>query len=388
MWLGAMIDAGADVGRVQSAIDALDLGDVSLEIAEPEDGHESWGTHVDVVIGPDARRVPTLAEAQTRIEARALDGEVARRASAVYRRLAEAEARTHGVAVDEVVFHELGDPDTAADIVGVCAAVVDLGLDRITCGPIALGSGTVRTAHGELTVPVPAVTDLLQDFVVVAGTARRELTTPTGAALAATLAEPLGSLPPMRLTGQGRGSGDRRADGRSVLTLLIGERVGDTAPGADEPDQFYIVETTVDDLQPEFVPDVLDRLRGLPETRDAWATPVLMKKGRPGFTLSALVGGHGGVQPASDVLFREAGTLGVRTHPVARQALERQWVTVEVEGVAIQVKIAGPVGAPTRIAPEHDDVAAAAVVLGRPVREIYEIAASMARQHATLDTYG
>lgn len=296
---------------------------------------------------------------------------------AVYTRLAEAESRVHGVTVDGAVLHELGNPDTAADIIGVCAAIADLNLERITCGPVAVGAGTMQAAHGELTVPGPAVADLLQGFVVHGGARAKELTTPTGAALVAVLTTPVESMPAMRLSRHGRGAGSSHDEGRSMLTVLVGEAA--EVADASDPDGFYIVETTVDDLQPEFVTDVLDRARSLPATRDSWATPVLMKKGRPGFTLSVLVRSADGIAAVRDVLFHEAGTLGVRWYPVAREALERRWVVVAVDGVAIEVKLAGPPDAPVRIAPEHDDVASAALVLGRPVREVHEAAAAAVR---------
>ncbi len=379
MWLGALIDAGASVDAVHSAVNALDLDGVEL-IPTPIDGHGIAATHVDVIIPPTAPRVPDLSAATGLIQSADLSETITDLALEVYTRLAEAEAAAHSTTIDRVHFHELGNPDTAVDIVGTCAGVVDLGLDSITCGPIAVGSGTVETSHGRLAVPVPAVTELIAGFMIEGGHQARELTTPTGAALAAVLTTPVDAMPPLRLSGQGRGAGSEHRDGHSMMTILIGD--ADT-PARTLNDSLFMVETTLDDLSPELIPDVLDRLRALPSVADSWATPAIMKKGRPGFTLSALVTPDGRDEVVQ-ILVDESGTLGVRWYRVDRQILERSRILIEVEGCPIAVKIGGSPHAPSRVAPEHDDVAAAARALGQPVRVVYDQAMIAAWDHLAL----
>ncbi|PIE32031.1 MAG: TIGR00299 family protein [Ilumatobacter coccineus] len=376
MWLGALIDAGASVDAVRSAVSALDLDGVDL-IPAPIDGHGIAATHVEVVIPPTAPRVPDLSAATALIRSADLSETVTDLALEVYTRLAEAEAAAHATTIDRVHFHELGNPDTAVDIVGTCAGVVDLGLDSMTCGPIAVGSGTVETSHGRLAVPVPAVTELIAGFMIEGGHQARELTTPTGAALAAVLTTPVDAMPPLRLSGHGRGAASEHRDGRSIMTILIGD-TDESAHHLD--DSLIMVETTIDDLSPELIPDVLDRVRALPSVADSWATPAIMKKGRPGFTLSVLVTPDRRDQVVQ-ILLDESGTLGVRWYRVDRQIVERSWITIEIEGHPISIKIGGSPHGPYRVAPEHDDVAAAARALHQPVRVVYDQAMIAAWNH-------
>ncbi|MDP8930495.1 MAG: nickel pincer cofactor biosynthesis protein LarC [Actinomycetota bacterium] len=373
MLLGALVGAGARLDRVQSAVDALGVEPIRLE-ARSVSRAGLAATKVDVHIPPsstsrswsDVRRL--LADA-------ALPDPVRDRAFEVFRRLAAAEAVTHGLPPDDVHFHELGALDTLADVVGVCAAVDELGLSRLTCGPIMTGSHTASTSHGELPVPVPAVVELLTGFQLRGRDEPHELITPTGAALIAELAKPVLALPPLVLIGQGVGAGSRQLASPNIVRLLVGE--SDNPEDASETDA-VVVEATVDDLSPELVPVVLDRLRSV-GAHDAWASPTLMKKGRPGFTLVALA------EPAEarrleDVLFRESTTIGLRTYPVRRRVLPRGWLRVDVEGHHIGVKIATRFGVVTNVAPELEEARAAAEATGRPAREVLERATVLARE--------
>jgi len=375
MWLGALVDAGARIETMQAAVDGLGLGDIEL-VATPVTEHGLAGTRVEVRVPDSVRRLRTMREVEAVFSAASTPSPVLTVAMEVFRALAHAEAAAHGSELDAVHFHELGHPDTVADIVGACAGVQDLGLQRLTAGRVAVGSGSVNTDHGRLAVPPPAVRHLLTGFTVVQGDQPRELATPTGAALLAALTTPA-PLGPMQLTGTGTGAAAPRASGTSTLTLLVGEADDAAATAA------VVVEATVDDLSPELVPYVLDTLREY-GAHDAWAVPALMKKGRQGWTLTALAD-PGALAELREILSRESGTFGVRWHHVTKHPLERRWTQTVVDGFTVRVKIAEADGAVVRLAPEYDDVSAAARALGRPAREVYDDAAAQARAQTRHD---
>lgn len=372
MWLGALVDAGARPDVLQAAVDGLGLGAIELRVTRVAE-HGLAATRVEVHVPDGTRRLKRMTDVEAAFESATTDDAVLRQAWEVYQTLAHAEAAAHGSDLDAVHFHELGHPDTAADIVAACAGVLDLGLERLTTGRVAVGSGSVDTDHGRVAVPPPAVRQLLTGFTVVEGSAGRELATPTGAALLARLTTPA-SLGPLRLTGVGTGAAKHRERGTSTLTLLVGD--ADDAEGT-ATEAAVVVEATVDDLSPELVPYVLDRLREH-RAHDAWAVPALMKKGRQGWTLTALAA-PADLPALREVLHRESGTLGVRWHTVTKHPLRRRWVDTLVDGVTVRVKIAEDGGGIVTVAPEFDDVAAAARRLGRPARDVYDAAAAHAR---------
>jgi uncharacterized protein (TIGR00299 family) protein len=380
MLLGALVDAGAPLAELAAPVAALGAG---CELgARTVSVRGVAATKVDVLVPEGAPRTPTLADARSLLASAGLAEAVAGPAERVLAALAGAEAQAHGITPEQVVFHELGDADTVADVVGVCAGLAALGVERLTCGPVAVGAGAAGTDHGPLPVPPPAVTALLRGFVIGGGLGegpRRELTTPTGAALLAALAEPVDGVPLLRLGSSGRGGGDLRRASPSLVTLLVGRAAGeaDGAAPAAEGWPAVVLEATVDDLSGEHVPVVLDRLRE-GGAHDAWAVPATMKKGRPGHTLTALAN-EVDLPALAATLLREAGTLGVRWHRVTKHPLARRWVEVDVAGQPVRVKVGELNGQAVAVAPEHDDVAAAAAALGRPVREVAADAAVQGR---------
>ena len=281
MLLGALVDVGVPLEVLQTAVDRLDLG-VSLR-QEPvlRAGLAATKVHVEVD-GVDAEQAPsalrTWAEVRTLLDR--LADPVRGTAHEVFRRLAEAEAAVHRTTPADVHFHEVGAVDALADVVGVAAGFHHLGLEHLTCSPVALGSGTTRGAHGPLPVPAPAVLALLADVPVQAGPAPYESTTPTGAALLATLVDGWGGLPAMapHRTGQGAGSKDP-AEAANVVRLVLGHTDGST----DETGSALLLEANVDDLDPRLWPHVLQQLLEAGAS-DAWLVPILMKKGRPAAT--------------------------------------------------------------------------------------------------------
>ena len=231
--------------------------------------------------------------------------------------------------------------------------------DPLVVSPVAVGSGTVRGAHGEMPVPPPAVAELLRGAPSYSGPGRTELCTPTGAALLTTLATEFGPQPPMTVEHVGVGAGARDPETHAnVLRLLVGAAASTAV----------VMETNVDDLDPRLWPNVLAALLDAGAS-DAWLTPILMKKGRPAHTLSVLVSADR-AEPVRAEIFRQTSTIGVRETTVGKTALERRMATVAVSGCSIRVKIAEHGGSVVNVQPEYDDVAAAAAATGRPVKDV------------------
>ncbi|MFN2524421.1 MAG: nickel pincer cofactor biosynthesis protein LarC [Mycobacteriales bacterium] len=360
MLLGALVDAGAPLAVLQDAVSAVAPEPISLRAEQVQRGGlGALRVHVDVA---DSATTRTWADVQALLGHAELAEPVRATALAVFARLAAAEAAVHRVAADDVHFHEVGALDALADVVGAAAGLHALGLERLTASTVSLGAGSTRGAHGPLPVPAPAVLELLRGNPVTVGAAPYEMTTPTGAALLATVVQEWGELPAMTITRTGMGAGGRDpAEVANVLRLVVGE------PTA-APSTALLLETNVDDLDPRLWPAVLQRLLDVGAS-DAWLTPVLMKKGRPAHTLSVLctdaVAGA-----CRRVVFTETSTIGLREQRVAKLALQRSETAVDVEGHRIRVKVAVHEGVVVNANPEYEDVAAAASALGRPVRDV------------------
>jgi pyridinium-3,5-bisthiocarboxylic acid mononucleotide nickel chelatase len=315
----------------------------------------------------------TRQDVQQVIDAMHLPDDVRTAAARVFDRLANAEARVHGIDPAAVQFHEVGAVDAIVDIVGVCLGLHELRLHRLTVSPVALGSGTTDTQHGPVPVPGPAVLALLQETSLIAtGGGDDERATPTGVALLAELADDTSSMPPMRVDRVGLGAGGRDpVDRPNVVRLVVGDASG-------VGDAWLLVEANVDDLDPRLWPGVLDTLLAS-GAADAWLTPIVMKKGRPAHTVSALTTADR-VDDVRRVLFVETSTIGARTTPVDKTALNRDWVEVVVAGQRVRVKVARLDGAAVSVNPEWDDVSAAATATGRAAKDVLADATSAARQ--------
>ncbi|GAB2844699.1 nickel pincer cofactor biosynthesis protein LarC [Actinocorallia aurea] len=367
MLLAALLDAGAAPAAVRAAVEAVIPGEV---VVGTEEVRRAGLRAVLMRIRARREEHPhrTWRDVRALIAGAAMPEPVADAALAVFRRLAEAEAHVHGAAVEDVHFHEVGAWDSIADVVGVCAALHDLGVEDLSAGPLALGSGAVRTAHGVLPVPVPAVARLAEGWDVAAG-GEGELATPTGVALVTALARPCPALPPLRLAATGVGAGTRDVPGRAnVVRVFLG-----AAADGPETTEAVVLEANVDDLDPRVWPSVLASLLDAGAS-DAWLVPIQMKKGRPAHTLCVL-------SPASradelrDAVFRLTPTLGVREHRVRKSALERGWSHVEVLGGLLPVKIGHRGGVVVQATPEFEPAARLAAERGLPVRAVLDAAA-------------
>ncbi len=364
MLLGALLGLGAPVDEVRAGLDGLGIDGWSLDHetvlrcslassravvdAPAGDHHRSWSS-IDGL----------LAEAD-------LPSAVAAGARATFRRLGEVEAGIHQVDIDRVHFHEVGAVDAIVDIVGCWLAVDLLGVTEISAGPVGLGSGTTRAAHGRLPVPAPATADLLVGAPVRPVEVEAETVTPTGAALLATMVSTTGGtwgpIRAGRLLATARGAGGRDPDGYpNVVTAHLLD--GGGTPGDHRPEAAVELTTNLDDIAPEVIGHVIGRAIEA-GADDAWATPVVMKKNRPGVTLSVLC--HPDRLPGlQQLIFAETGTLGLRVRPVDKRILDRRFETVMVRDQEIRIKV-GPHGAK----PEHDDLVMAATATGLPLRRL------------------
>ena len=397
MLLGALVDAGADLDAVRRAVDAVIPGAVRI-VGTPVTRAGLRAVKIDVE--PLVEDPPHRTWREIRSLLAALPAPVRERATAVFARLAAAEAHVHGVPVSDVHFHEVGALDSVADVVGVCAALGELGIETVSAGEVALGSGRVRTAHGELPVPAPAVAELARGWRVRSG-GEGELATPTGMAVLRALAATCSELPEMVVDAVGVGAGGRDVPERpNVVRVVIGSTAPanrndssrlDSPPAADSlsgPDsapqpgddaaaeRAVLLEANVDDFDPRLWPGVL---AGLLDSgaADAWLVPIMMKKGRPAHTLTVLC--DPGRAPALRAqIFRDTTTLGVREGPLRKTALARCFVDVELPGGTVAVKVGHAAGAIVQVMPEFDDVAALARRQGRPERLVLQDAANAA----------
>ncbi|MBI5087348.1 MAG: nickel pincer cofactor biosynthesis protein LarC [Actinobacteria bacterium] len=305
-----------------------------------------------------------------------LPARVRERAQRTFRVLAEVEGRMHRMDPDDVEFHEAGAVDAIVDVVGACAALEVLGIDRIVCSPITVGQGHVHAAHGQLPNPAPAVVDLLalRQAPSRGIDDHRELATPTGVALMVALADEFGPMPAMHIQSVGYGAGTRDITGRpNVVQVVVGESVA-ASPGPGQPVE--LLECNVDDVTGEVLAHTIVRLLDA-GAHDAWASPIVMKKGRPAHTVHALCD-PALVDAVRAVMVAETGTLGVRGSTMHRWPLERRTEVVDVEGHAVRIKVATDGTGSTRLKVEHDDAAAAAAALGLPLREVIERAQASA----------
>jgi pyridinium-3,5-bisthiocarboxylic acid mononucleotide nickel chelatase len=380
MILGALLGAGVPVRVLQEAVDAVSPEPVTLRVETvTRGGFAATRCHVEV---PDSQHHRTWRDVRAILLEAALVEPVRDLALRVFERLAVAEATVHGGAPMDVHFHEVGALDAIADVVGACAGFVHLGTGRVVVSPVAVGSGSVRGAHGVLPVPPPAVVELLRgvpSYAGPAGAPAMELCTPTGAALLTTVATGWGPQPPMVAAEVGVGAGGRDPDGHAnVLRLLVGDPVPADEGTADEgADDLLVLETNVDDLDPRVWPEVIRAVLAA-GALDAWLTPILMKKGRPAHTFRALVS-PGDAAAVRRTIFRESSTIGIRTSRVERHALPREATTVHVGGLEIPVKVARLDGVVVNAQPEYDDVARVAAALDRPVVEVLAEATAACR---------
>jgi uncharacterized protein (TIGR00299 family) protein len=382
MLLGALVDAGADPDAVFAALGGLGVDGYALwfervqrggvaatranVVTETENDHDDPHDHEQHEHRP-AKAITAL------LDAAELSDAVRTTAQSVFDALATAEGAVHGIDPAEVEFHEVGALDAIVDVVAIAAALHDLGVERVVASPVAVGHGTTRSAHGALPNPPPAVVRLLasRDAPIVGVDTTMELSTPTGVAVLVALAERFGALPDMTVERVGYGAGTADPAGRpNVVQVVIGTAAEPSVTPA--PGRAAVqLEVNVDDVSGEVVGHAIAALLAA-GAHDAWAVPIVMKKGRPAYTVAALVD-PADVERIAAVLLAETGSLGVRASAVHRWPQRREEVTVDIEGRPVRVKVASG-----RAKPEFDDCVGVAEATGRPVRDIVRAAESEA----------
>ncbi len=374
MLIAALLDAGASEPALREIPGRLGLADVELRVTRVK-RHGIGALHFDVVDGGRAHPQRSWRSIRGQLESAELEEPVRARALAVFGRLAEAEGAIHGVAAEDVHFHELGSTDTLIDVVGATTLLAGLGVTRLECSPLPLGRGVARAAHGVLPLPAPATAALLRDAPITGVQSDAELVTPTGAALAGALADAWGEIPKMTLREVGYGAGTADLPERANLVRVLlgdaGEAVSRSGPDV------VLLETNLDDLIGELVPDAAERCFAA-GALDVWTAPVTMKKGRPGLVLSALARPDAEAAVARAIL-EQTSALGVRVTPLRRHELEREQRAVEVGGHRVRVKVGLLEGRIVNVAPEHDDCAAVAGVTGAPVKSVWAAALTATR---------
>lgn len=344
MTLGALIDLGVPAQWLKKTI--------SEKL--PLEGFDIRAETVDCS-GISAMRVSVTAEDGTErdyasisrlIRSSELPGSVIETSLAMFDRLAQAEAAIHGCEKDHVHFHEVGGVDAIVDMVGTALAVDYLGIDEVTASALPMGSGYVECTHGTLPVPAPATAELLKGVPVYGSEISSELVTPTGAAIITTLAKGFGAMPDMIMGSAGYGSGSRSFESRpNVLRVLTGS-------SNESADSMMLVETCIDDMNPEIYGYLTDRLFA-GGARDVYMIPVYMKKGRPG-TMVQVLCEKARKEDMASMILTETSAIGVRYYPVSRRVLERREVTVETPYGRVAAKQVYTPDGGVRITPEYE----------------------------------
>jgi uncharacterized protein (TIGR00299 family) protein len=374
MLLGALVDAGLPEATLREKLAALHLEGFDLQCRRVlKNGFGA--TKVDVLVDDD---VPErhLADVERIVRDSDLPPTLQQKALAVFRRLCQAEATIHGTSLEEVHLHELGGLDTVVDVVGVLAGLEALEIGRIYASPLPMGRGFVRGAHGRIPLPAPATLALLEGVPIVGSELDTELVTPTGAVLLVSLAEAFGPIPAMTLTSVGYGAGTRDLSIPNVVRLLVGTQA---TPGDAAVETLIMLETNIDDLNPEIYDHVVAQLFQA-SALDVFLSSVQMKKNRPGTWLHVL-SRAGDADALTAILFAETSTLGVRRHIVTRYALSRSIHQVATPYGPVRVKVA-TWDQGYKAAPEYDDCRRLAESHRVPLRQVYRAAERAAEEMA------
>jgi len=376
MTLGALVDAGCAVEHLRAELRGLQVPGWDLT-AEKVWKNGMAATYVKVKT-EDQSKHRSLSAILEILEKSGLAPGVRERAGAIFRKLGEAEARVHDVPVEKIHFHEVGAVDAIVDIVGACIGFHALGIEKFACSALNVGGGTAKMAHGILPVPAPATANLLQGKPTYSNGVQKELVTPTGAAIVATLCDSFGPQPGMSVSAIGYGAGTADLEGQpNVVRIMIGEEVGvakseekGAQPGLAVPlgfdEEIAVIEANLDDMNPQIYGYFLEKALGA-GALDVYTTPVQMKKNRPGTLLTVLCKPQD-TNALMSLIFAETTTFGVRTYRAQRRVLPREWVNVGTEFGEVRIKVSRVNGRILHVAPEFEDCRKLAVEKNVPCR--------------------
>ena len=378
MILGALAAAGLDETEFLGQIALLNISNYEIEFTKVDRAGIS-SIHVNVKV-PDEHVHRYLSDIENIINASELSENVKLRSIAIFTRLAEAEAKVHGIEPQKVHFHEVGAKDAIIDIVGGCIGFEMLGIERFACSKIHVGSGFVNMEHGKFPVPPPAVSELLKGLPIYSTEIEGELITPTGAAIISTVCDTYGMIPDMSVEAAGYGAGTRTYEKfPNVLRLMIGESSDiPTTVGANNESNAKVVETltlletNIDDLSPQILGFVMERAFEI-GALDCWFTPIQMKKNRPATMLSILCTSEKR-EKLAELIYSETTTLGVRISCIERESLEREIISVDTKFGSVDVKIGRLGGKIVNAMAEYEQVRKIALENGIAFQTVRDLA--------------
>jgi len=376
MIIASLLDAGLELDRLKQELAKLHLTDYDVQL-ERLTRKGITGSHVTVSVGGSQQHnhaERSLKDIREIIEQSDLQESVKVQAVQVFTRLAEAEAKVHGIGVEAVHFHEVGAMDAIIDVVGSVAALAAMGIEKVYCSPLNLGGGHVKCAHGILPVPAPACAELVKGKPVYSRGAEGELLTPTGAAVLTTLASAFGPIPQMTMEAIGYGAGTSDFSAPNLLRVMIGQSKAEAEEYVTE--QVAVLETNIDDMNPQIYDYLIQRIleKG---ALDVFLVPVQMKKNRPG-TLLTIICAPDAVQDFSDFLIKETTSLGVRWRIENRFRTDRHFRELETKYGPVGFKIATAAGKVVNVTAEYEDCKRLAVEKGIPLKKVMEAAKAAA----------
>jgi uncharacterized protein (TIGR00299 family) protein len=365
MTLGALVDAGCDADHLRTELRGLQVPGWELAAEKVwKNGVAATYVRVKTEDQSEHRSLGAILEI---LQKSKLAAQVRERAAAIFTKLGEAEASVHDVPLEKIHFHEVGAVDAIVDIVGACIGFHALGIEQFACSALNVGWGTAKMAHGVLPVPAPATANLLQGKPTYSNGVQKELVTPTGAAIVATLCDFFGPQPPMSVSAIGYGAGTADLQGQpNVVRIMIGETVEKAVPGFDE--EIAVIEANLDDMNPQIYGYFLEKALSA-GALDVYTTPVQMKKNRPGTLLTVLC-----KPPDTNMLmsliFAETTTFGARSYRAQRRTLPREFLSVATAFGDVRIKISRVNGRILHVAPEYEDCRKLAVEKNVPLQRV------------------
>ena len=365
MTLGALVDAGCAVDHLRAELRGLQVPGWELSAEKVwKNGMAATYARVKTEDQSKHRSLGAILEILQKSE---LASQVRARAVAIFTKLGEAEALVHDVPLEKIHFHEVGALDAIVDIVGACIGFRALGIEQFSCSALNVGGGTAKMAHGVLPVPAPATAKLLQGKPTYSNGVQKELVTPTGAAIVATLCDSFGPQPPMTVSSIGYGAGAADLEGQpNVVRIMIGEAAEKKVAGFDE--EIAVIEANLDDMNPQIYGYFLEKALSA-GALDVYTTPVQMKKNRPGTLLTVLCKPQD-TNTLMSLIFAETTTFGARTYRAQRRTLPREFLSVATAFGDVRIKISRVNGRILHVAPEYDDCRKLAVEKNVPLQRV------------------